>query len=279
MNNSYGKKIYDILNENKLSSLSILLEEDEDKKDGKKDDESNDKTDDMFSALDDEPDSDEPDSDEPDSSEPDSDEPDSDEEPASSEADEGLTDAVLAQNAKDMERIASKLFSVANELDAVEGVMANAYITAAGASKEETLGSISDGKIYSNFTLKEFLNEDDKNVKKLTRAMEDLDTAIEKSTDIITKFKKGVDINMEKYVSSAINTYKNFDNLFSKHDIVKQGAINVLILNSGSKSDEHIREFEELFHKELYSQFGIEDKKFIEPVNKTYTAAGASKQS
>ncbi|MBT6515369.1 MAG: hypothetical protein HOK65_11400 [Crocinitomicaceae bacterium] len=278
MNNSYGKKIYDILNENKLSSLSILLEEDEDKKDDKKDDESNDKTDDMFSALDDEPEASEADSDEPDSDEPDSDEPDSDE-PEASEADEGLTDAVLAQNAKDMESIASKLFSVANELDAVEGVMANAYMTAAGASKEETLGSISDGKIYSNFTLKEFLNEDDKNIKKLTSAMEDLDTAIAKSTDIITKFKKGVDINMEKYVSSAINTYKNFDNLFSKHDIVKQGAINVLILNSGSKSDEHIREFEELFHKELYSQFGIEDKKFIEPVNKTYTAAGASKQS
>ena len=268
MNNSYGKKIYDILNENKLSSLSILLEEDEDKKDDKKDDESNDKTDDMFSALDDEPEASEADSDEPDS-----------DEPEASEADEGLTDAVLAQNAKDMESIASKLFSVANELDAVEGVMANAYMTAACASKEETLGSISDGKIYSNFTLKEFLNEDDKNIKKLTSAMEDLDTAIAKSTDIITKFKKGVDINMEKYVSSAINTYKNFDNLFSKHDIVKQGAINVLILNSGSKSDEHIREFEELFHKELYSQFGIEDKKFIEPVNKTYTAAGASKQS
>ena len=152
--------------------------------------------------------------------------------------------------------------------------MSDAYISAAG---EESL-SVSESKIYTDFSIKNFLNEDTKSITKLTNAMEDLDSAIEKSTDVITRFKKGNDVDIEKYVASAINAYKNFDNLFSKHEIIRQGSINVLVLNSGSKSEEHIKEFEDLFYKELHSQFGIENKKYVIPVEKSNVATGAVKQ-
>ena len=251
MNNSFSKKVNKFLNENNVKSLKILLEEDEEKSNDSKD---------IFDFGSEE-----------ESSEDNSEDED---QKSSEDSDGGLTDATIQQNTDDLEKIASRFKNIKNELGSIESIMSDAYISAAG---EESL-NVSESKIYTGLSIKNFLNEDTKSITKLTNAMEDLDTAIEKSTDVITKFKKGNDVDIEKYVASAINAYKNFDNLFSKHEIIRQGSINVLVLNSGSRSEEHIAEFEDLFYKELYSQFGIENKKYVIPVEKSHVATGAIKQ-
>lgn len=273
MNNSFSKKVNKILNENNVKSLKILLEEEEEKSNDSKDifdfdseeEASKDKDQDSSEDAGEESNEDK----DQDSSEDDGESDLSSEDDAS-----GLTDATIQQNTDDLEKIASRFKNIKNELGSIESIMSDAYISAAG---EESL-SVSESKIYTDFSIKNFLNEDTKSITKLTNAMEDLDSAIEKSTDVITRFKKGNDVDIEKYVASAINAYKNFDNLFSKHEIIRQGSINVLVLNSGSKSEEHIKEFEDLFYKELHSQFGIENKKYVIPVEKSNVATGAVKQ-
>ena len=267
MNNSFSEKVNKFLNENNVKSLKILLEEDEEK--------SSDSEDIFDFGNEEESDENKEQESSSDSGEEPVEEPGEDSgESESSSDDGGLTDATIQQNTDDLEKIASRFKNIKNELGSIESIMSDAYISAAG---EESL-SVSESKLYTDFSIKNFLNEDAKSITKLTDAMEDLDAAIEKSTDVITKFKKGNDVDIEKYVASAINAYKNFDNLFSKHEIIRQGSINVLVLNSGSKSEEHIKEFEDLFYKELYSQFGIENKKYVIPVEKSNVATGAVKQ-
>jgi len=101
-----------------------------------------------------------------------------------------------------------------------------------------------------------------------------------KGKDLIQKFddlSKDIDIN--SYVKSAVNAYKNFDSLFSKEDIVAQASRNILALNSGKESEEFIKQFEELFYKELKKKFGIENPRYEISNSDFDTASGAVKQA
>ena len=122
-----------------------------------------------------------------------------------------------------------------------------------------------------------FLNEKT-NVKDVEKDIEVIDNIIDKGTTLIDKFKKGTKINIMHYVESSINAYRNFDNLFSKESIIKQAAMNLILLNSGAKAEENIREYEELFHEELHKQFGIEYEEHAIITKPHHTATGAVKQ-
>ena len=66
--------------------------------------------------------------------------------------------------------------------------------------------------------------------------------------------------------------------LGAKENIVKQAAINLIILNAGARAEENIKEYEELFHEELHKQFNIDYEEHA-IINEPYhTAAGAMKQ-
>ena len=112
----------------------------------------------------------------------------------------------------------------------------------------------------------------------MEKDIEAVDNIIDKGSDLIDKFKKGTEINILQYVESSINAYRNFDNLFSKESIIKQAAMNLIILNSGAKADKNISEFEELFHEELHKQFGIEYEEHAVITNPHHVATGAVKQ-
>ena len=127
-------------------------------------------------------------------------------------------------------------------------------------------------------SIKYFLNED-VDVKKVEKDIEVVDNIIDKGTELIDRFKKGTEINITHYVQSAINAYRNFDSLFSKESIVKQATINLIILNSGSKAEENITEFEELFHEELHKQFGIEYEEYALITKNYHNSTGAIKQA
>jgi len=122
-----------------------------------------------------------------------------------------------------------------------------------------------------------FLNEK-ADVEEIEKDIEAVDNIIDKGTQLIDKFKKGTKLNISQYVESSINAYRNFDNLFSKESIVKQAAMNLIILNSGARAEENIREYEELFHEELHKQFGIEYEEHAIITQPHYVATGAVKQ-
>ena len=131
---------------------------------------------------------------------------------------------------------------------------------------------------YSKGSIKMFLSED-VDPENLEKDIDALDRVLSKGTDLVDKFTKGQEVDIEKYVDAAINAYRNFDNLFAKEKIVKQAAINVLVLNSGAKADQNIKEFENLFHEELYKQFGIDYEEFaLNSDHKYETGVGAVKQ-
>ena len=129
-------------------------------------------------------------------------------------------------------------------------------------------------------SFKSFLLEDESKdvVDAVEAEIDDLDRVLTKGTDVVDKFKKGRELNIEKYVNVAINAFRNFDSLFSKESIVKQATINVLVLNSGAKADQNIGEFKKRFHEELSSQFGIDYEDEVLDVESKNTAAGAKSQ-
>ena len=137
-----------------------------------------------------------------------------------------------------------------------------------------------ESKNYSKQSIERFLLFENEDVLKDTEENIDaLDRILQKGSDLISTFaERGDDIDIELYVSAAINAYKNFDSLFSKEDIVKQATINVLLLNSGENADRVINQFEELYHEELHKQFGIEREEHALIVNKSNVAAGAVRQ-
>ena len=63
-----------------------------------------------------------------------------------------------------------------------------------------------------------------------------------------------------------------------KEKIVKQAAINVLVLNSGAKADANIKEFEEAFHNELSKRFGVDYDQFNIKTSSFKQGSGAVKQ-
>ena len=142
---------------------------------------------------------------------------------------------------------------------------------------KESEGDVSES-YYGNNSISSFLLTEDEDLEAVEKNIDVLDRVLTKGTDLVDKFKKGKEIDINSYVTAAINAYKNFDNLFAKEKIVKQATINVLVLNSGSKAEANIKEFEELFHEELHRQFGVEYPEYELVTKKHNTAVGAMKQ-
>ena len=132
---------------------------------------------------------------------------------------------------------------------------------------------------YIKNSIRKFLAEDkDLDVKEIEADIEVLDSVLTKGTDLVNKFKKGQDIDIEAYAESAIHAFKNFDSLFSKEEIVKQASNSVLVLVSGSKAKKNIAEFEELFYEKLNKEFGIENEEYVLNNTNFNSAAGSKSQ-
>ena len=160
----------------------------------------------------------------------------------------------------------------------VENYISSAVASNISASSLAKLESfLKKGKSISNFLMLE--EKASEELDKVEAELDDIDRVLTKGSEIVDKFKKGKDIDIQSYVDAAINAYKNFDSLFAKELIVKQATVNVLILNSGAKAETNIREFEELFHEELHKQFNIEYEEHALITKKSDTAAGAKSQS
>ena len=151
------------------------------------------------------------------------------------------------------------------------------------SSSTEKISSSDKLNLESKYSLNKknkisyFLNEKI-SIKDIEDDIEAVDNIIDKGSELIDKFKKGTKLNINQYVESSINAYRNFDNLFAKESIVKQAAMNLIILNSGARAEENIREFEELFHEELHKQFGIEYEEHAVITKPHHVATGAVKQ-
>lgn len=144
------------------------------------------------------------------------------------------------------------------------------------ASVKESLDSFNNF-LNDNMSIKKFIfEEDDKELGKIEVELDNLDRVLSKGTEVVNKFKKGKNLNIDSYVDAAINAYSNFDNLFSKELIIKQATINVLVLNSGAKARQNIAEFEEKFHEELHKKFNIEYEDHA-LITKNYNAASGAK--
>ena len=188
---------------------------------------------------------------------------------------EGVSEQQFEDLADQIEAIKNTIQKTRQE-DGTQSV--ESYISSA-VSVESVSESLSkfNSFLNENKSIKRFLFEDE-NVEKVEASLDDLDNILSKGTDLVNKFKKGKDVNVSSYVDAALNAFKNFDNLFSKELIVKQATINVLVLNSGSKASENVKEFEELFHKELQKQFGIEYEDHALDVKSYNSASGAKSQ-
>lgn len=200
----------------------------------------------------------------------DPDNPDDSDDPDSDDSDDGEVDGVTKSQfdalTKDMNLIKKTIVGATSNdgIGSVESFIANAVPT-------------SESVQYNKKSISRFLNEDI-DAEEVEADIEVLDRVLSKGTELVDKFKKGQDIDINAYVTAAINAYSNFDNLFAKETIVKQAAINVLVLNSGAKAEQYISEFEELFHEELHKQFGIEYEEHALITKKFDNGTGAVKQ-
>lgn len=256
---SFAKKV-ELLLEEKNPRLSNFLFE-------KKEDSGG-----LFDMFDEEENSeDEDDSEEENSEDEDaSEEENSEDEDASEEESEGATQ-------QQIETLTSQIEAIKNTIDKVnkdDGTQSIESFIAGIVSAD-----VNESYSYSSKSIKKFLlTEDDGSLENVEQDLDILDRVLTKGTELVDKFKKGKEINVASYVTAAINAYKNFDNLFAKEKIVKQATINVLVLNSGARAEQNIKEFEELFHEELNRQFGIEYPEYALVTKKHNTATGAVKQ-
>ena len=264
------------LMENSISpSLKLLLEEEKEEKG--KEEEFGDE-----SVFDD--------PDEPDDPE-DSEDTDIPDDSTSSAEAEKTSEEYLEQVAKGITQMEEFLKGVTNDqsgLFQVSGFLSSQVAALSNEDSEEisgddeVLSKVNDSfdrgyKLGRKNKISYFLNEET-DVKKLEKDIEAIDNIIDKGTSLIDKFKKGTKINISHYVESSINAYRNFDNLFAKESIIKQAAMNLILLNSGAKAEENIREYEELFHEELHKQFGIEYEEHAVITKSHHTAVGAVSQ-
>lgn len=181
----------------------------------------------------------------------------------------------LANNLKD---VSGYLRNVTSKTDIfqVQDFLSN-DITSKSPESDNEIKAESKYSLKRKNNISYFLNEKI-DIKDVEKDIEAVDNIIDKGSELIDKFKKGSEINMLQYVESSINAYRNFDNLFSKESIIKQAAMNLIILNSGAKAESNIREFEELFHEELHKQFGIEYEEHAVITKPHHVASGAVKQ-
>lgn len=249
--------IHENLKRNKSVSLRVLLEEEED----------------LFSddAFEDE---DEKKSEE-ESSE--SEESGGEEETSIEDAPEDEEGAAEEVTATQIEELTAQLDAIKQSIDTTktdDGTSSvESYVSSAVSSLGESIKRLND---LSRFLLEE--EDKDEDLGDVEADIDDLDRILSKGNELVTKFKKGKKLNVSSYVDAAINAYRNFDSLFSKELIVKQATINVIVLNSGAKAQENVREFEELFHESLHKNFGIEYEEHALITNKSNTASGARSQ-
>ena len=212
---------------------------------------------------------------------------------------ESETDDVEAESSKDLDNSSSdgdkdnSTDGKAGEIDLEQIKTMNKKIENIGKTLDKSKSNYPDienfiasnlrteAKNYSGKSIKSFfLVENEDMLKDTEENIDALDRILKKGSDLISTFaQKGDDLDIQSYVDVAINAYKNFDNLFSKEDIVKQATINVLLLNSGENSSSAIDQFEELYHEELNRQFGIEREEHALIVKKNNVAAGAVGQN
>lgn len=247
--------IHENLKRNKSVSLRILLEEEDLFSDDAFEDEDEEKSDEESS---------------------DSEESSSDEEAPIEDApedEEGVAEEVTASQ---IEELTAQLDAIKQSIDTTktdDGTSSvESYVSSAVSSLGESIKRLND---LSRFLLKE---DDEEDLSGIEADIDDLDRILTKGNELVSKFKKGKKLNIDSYVDAAINAYRNFDSLFSKELIVKQATINVIVLNSGAKAQENVREFEELFHESLHKNFGIEYEEHALITNKSNTASGARSQ-
>tara|TARA_S200000501_G_scaffold345875_1_gene358879 strand:+ start:1112 stop:1873 length:762 start_codon:yes stop_codon:yes gene_type:complete len=252
MSKAYGKKIYDALKENKVKSLSVLLEQDEEETDEEetKDTDSSAPADAGVEAGSD------------------------------AEISDELDDATLKQSIEQAEKI---LKNVADNQDepftsiesAADAAIKNAAIN---ASVNENSSIIK--KYYKTKSIGPFINEaDDQKIKKMTDTMSGLEDQLKKYQDTVDSITKGVDIHMPTFVREALASLLSFDSKFSKQDIVFKIFRNKLASSSGKNAKENIEEFDRLFYEELHKiDNSISKEDVIIPADKSHVAAGAMKQ-
>jgi hypothetical protein len=279
MSNKFYSHEINYLMENSISpSLDILLEEKEDFGDEEAFD-----TDAESSDSKKKPDSEgDPESSDDSEGDPESSD-DSEGDPKSSVDSEGVSEANienLASSLKDVTDYMKSVASDATSLFQVQDFLSN-DIAAKSADVSDSLDVQEEGRsrytLSSKNKLTYFLNEK-VNIEDVEKDIEAVDNIIDKGSELIDKFKKGSKLQIPQYVESSINAYRNFDNLFSKESIIKQAAMNLIVLNSGARAEENIREFEELFHEELHKQFGIEYEEHALITKPHHVATGAVKQ-
>ena len=198
----------------------------------------------------------------------------------SGDADVESEDASSEVTQQQIETLTSQIEAIRATIDKVnkdDGTQSIESFIAGVVAKEAGQDNVSES-YYGNSSISSFLLTEDEDLEAVEKNIDVLDRVLTKGTDLVDKFKKGKEIDINSYVTAAINAYKNFDNLFAKEKIVKQATINVLILNSGAKAEANIKEFEELFHEELHRQFGIEYPEYTLVTKKHNTAVGAMKQ-
>lgn len=263
MSKTYSEKIYEALKENKIKSLSILLEQDEEN-DESSDTESEKKADDTFSALDDD-ESENKEEDEP------QDEP---------QDDIALDDETLKQSIDQAEKILKNVVDNQDEpfID-IENVADAAIEKAAiNANTNESFSIVK--KYYKINSIGSFINEaDDQKIKKMTDTMTGLEDQLKKYQDTVDSISKGIDIHMPTFVREALASLQSFDSKFSKASIVFNIFRNKLAANSGKNAKEKIEEFEKLFYQELSKiDKNVSQQDIVIPAEKSHVAVGAMKQ-
>lgn len=200
----------------------------------------------------------------------------------SGETDSDVEDSSEETTKQQIETLTTQIEAIRNTIDKVnkdDGTQSIESFIAGSVAGDVIDADVNESYSYARKSIKGFLlTEESKDLEDVEKDIDVLDRVLTKGTDLVDKFKKGKEINIDSYVTAAINAYKNFDNLFAKEKIVKQATINVLILNSGAKAEANIKEFEELFHEELHRQFGVEYPEYALVTKKNNTAVGAVKQ-
>ena len=287
MSKTYSKKIYDALKENKIKSLSILLEQDDEKT---KDTDSSDNkggggADDIFNDSDDSKDTEGEAKGETENATED----DLGDEGGNESVDAGLNDEsagdgldneTLKQSIDQAEKILDNVAKNQDEpfIDIENAADAAIQNAAINASANENFSIIK--KYYKTKSIGSFINEaDDQKIKKMTDTMSGLEDQLKKYQDTVDDITKGISIHMPTFVREALASLQSFDSKFSKEKIVFNVFRNKLAANSGKSAKENIEEFEKLFYQELNKiDKNVSREDIIIPAEKTHVAVGAMKQ-
>lgn len=203
---------------------------------------------------------------------PDTEETDSDTEETDSDTEEALETSNSADTVDDLQ---FKVLS--NSLESMTSSIDNLTSDDAIIDIQNFVSSNLDESLYYNKSIGNILLSEKSSLelKNMEKEIDIIDRVLSKGSELVKNFKNPSPINIDQYVEVGLNAYKNFDSLFKKENFIKQAIKNLLVLNSGSDAEKNIKEFEEMFHKELYNKFNIEYQDFQVNVKKKDVASGA----